>query len=110
MSIADLDLGGDTGKSSTPQENVLTPVPADGHAKAAVQSQNGARPEDGVLPAPPAEDGHKPKSQGSKPVPRPTIETLLKVVQSYNQEVDLNAIRKAYEFAEEAHEGQMRAS
>src|SRR3954469_11945251 len=110
MSIADLDLGGDTGTASTPQENVLTPVSADGHAKATVQGQNGARPEDGHSPTAPAEDGHtKPKPQSPKSQ-RLTLDTLLKIVQSYNHEVDLNAIRKAYAFAEEAHEGQMRAS
>lgn len=38
----------------------------------------------------------------------PTIETLISVVQSYNPRSDLELMRLAYDFAYDAHKGQMR--
>ena len=40
----------------------------------------------------------------------PTIETLCELVASYNPKADLQLIRRAYDFADEAHAGQKRAS
>ncbi|MBI5023223.1 MAG: bifunctional (p)ppGpp synthetase/guanosine-3',5'-bis(diphosphate) 3'-pyrophosphohydrolase [Candidatus Magasanikbacteria bacterium] len=39
-----------------------------------------------------------------------TIENLLKIVKNYNPKADLDLIRLAYDFAEQAHQGQKRLS
>ncbi|HST05716.1 MAG TPA: bifunctional (p)ppGpp synthetase/guanosine-3',5'-bis(diphosphate) 3'-pyrophosphohydrolase [Chloroflexia bacterium] len=41
---------------------------------------------------------------------RPTIENLVKLVRSYNPDADGDGLRKVYQFAEMAHEGQLRAT
>ena len=38
------------------------------------------------------------------------IETLLRRIQGYYPDADIDFIRKAYEFAEKSHRGQMRSS
>lgn len=46
----------------------------------------------------------------SEPVSNPTIDLLCERVRSYNPEADISLIRQGYAFAEEAHQGQKRAS
>jgi guanosine-3',5'-bis(diphosphate) 3'-pyrophosphohydrolase len=41
---------------------------------------------------------------------KPTIDNLVKLVKSYNPDVDADEIRKAYAFGELAHDGQFRAT
>jgi GTP pyrophosphokinase len=69
--------------------------------------------------APARRDGHltlvedpnpKPQQASSRKSPRQALDTFLKMVQAYNPEADLEALKRAYAFAEEAHEGQKRAS
>jgi GTP diphosphokinase / guanosine-3',5'-bis(diphosphate) 3'-diphosphatase len=45
-----------------------------------------------------------------EPAPREGIEGLLHAVRSYNAKADLKEIERAYRFAEEHHEGQLRKS
>ena len=128
MSAADLHLEDNKGE---PQ----TALPSAEHSAASITSktnghtdgQNGARPElaivaveapDGLestiisVPEPatdPVLPATKPKSQSQKS-PRPTVEGLIKVVQTYNPTANVEGLKKAYVFAEEAHEGQFRNS
>ena len=57
------------------------------------------------------EDGQAPKakSQNAKSA-RALLDVLLKTIQVYSPDADLEAIREAYTFAEEAHRGQRRQS
>jgi GTP diphosphokinase / guanosine-3',5'-bis(diphosphate) 3'-diphosphatase len=105
-STANLNAGGsaDVAQALAPEDLV------DGHGL--VESQNGARSE--TLPALSSAtsdeaSNSKLKTQNSK-LPRAALDTLLKTVSAYNPEADLEGLKKAYAFAEEAHEGQLRAS
>lgn len=129
MSTADLKAGEERGRPVTalsPEEPIASPA-EDGHADGA-NGRNGARSEEvvattpAVISAPPetSETAEPPaaapavRAPKPKPLaprgPRPTLDLLIKTVQAYNSGVDLDALRKAYAFAETAHEGQFRNS
>lgn len=99
---------------STPPPNGLAEPP---------EGPDGARPfvptevdiaVDGVASADgtngPQADYARQPAQSPKPKAQSPIESLLKLVRSYNPDADFEAIRKAYTFAEEAHEGQKRGT
>ena len=135
MSASNLHRGkhGDiTPRSATAVGRTKTPPPNAALHNGLAAGQNDARPEVD-LPAPaneaaptvngkhdtaqPAEEttqrpsvrahhstGRIPRSQ------RPTIDNLIKLVRSYNPNADFDGIRKVYQFAEMAHDGQFRAT
>ena len=49
-------------------------------------------------------DGHKPQRAPS------SLDTLIRLVQSYNPKADVEGLHKAYDFAHNAHKGQMRGT
>jgi GTP pyrophosphokinase len=58
-------------------------------------------------------DGHARASQyavrNTKSL-KPTLENLIRLVRAYNPSVDVETLRKTYQFAEMAHDGQMRGT
>jgi guanosine-3',5'-bis(diphosphate) 3'-pyrophosphohydrolase len=95
MSAANLGLGGRGAAAAREAE----PTPA--NAKGPAEVRDSARPALQVI------DGHQPPRAHTGPT---TLESLLKLVYSYNPKADLEPIRKAYEFAALAHEGQKRGT
>src|SRR5215203_1245856 len=63
--------------------------------------------------AQPPSDGHARSSQyavrNTKSL-KPTLENLVRLVRAYNPSVDVETLRKTYQFAELAHDGQMRGT
>lgn len=69
-----------------------------------VESRNGARP------SPDGYDGKQAAGLVSSKKGITTLEGLLKAVRAYNPDADLEPLKKAYEFAGAAHEGQVRGT
>ncbi len=99
MSVADLNSGSDGVAAPSSKRNA---APQDSH----VAGQEAARPQLQVI------EGHEPA-----PAPRrdhhshrPTIDTLIKAVHSYNPGADVTMLKAAYHLAEQAHDGQNRGT
>lgn len=60
--------------------------------------------QDAVRPSLTTVDGHKPH------LPPSSLDVLIRLVQSYNPNADVEGLHKAYDFAHHAHEGQMRGT
>ncbi len=108
MSIAKVKLSGDNevDRPSAAQQHDPTLSTPDGHAAAG----NGARPELTIVGGEPASKAQA-EAKAAKAKPSgPTLETLLKIVHGYTPDSDQEPLKKAYKFAEEAHEGQFRQS
>jgi GTP pyrophosphokinase len=116
MSAADLDVG-DRELEPAPHDKRPTKRPAENHRppapEAAPPALNGRKSKNGT-PTQPASAAQKPveiETVGATPKPKNvTLESLVKLVRTYNPEADFDAIRQAYAFAELAHEGQNRAT
>ena len=128
MSAADLNVEDNRGGpgrvlSSTAEHNGSSQL-ANGLADGA-DGQGGARSELSLVAAnvtaqsAPTDGADQPVGTAAKPSrsrsvtarqPRPTVDTLLKLVQTYNPGADLEGLKKAYSFAEMAHDGQFRNS
>src|SRR5206468_9031134 len=51
-----------------------------------------------------------PPAGAHAPAKRPTLDALLRLVRGYNPNIDVEPLRKAYAYAEEAHKGQRRST
>jgi guanosine-3',5'-bis(diphosphate) 3'-pyrophosphohydrolase len=108
MRAAKADLGND---EVTPQVNDPIPHPA---------ADSSRRPaEDGARPALHVIKGHHPVervealqavTQSPKSKTQNSLDSLLKAAQTYTSKHGIEALRKAYYFAEEAHQGQVRGT
>ncbi len=121
MSITDLNLSSESEAEGafTVEENGSSAIVPDGHAP----GHNGSRPDLTLLPGETQNHAIE-RSEGSKlkimpsseakvqnlKSPRALLDTLVKAIHTYNPEADIEPIKKAYAFAEEAHEGQARQS
>jgi guanosine-3',5'-bis(diphosphate) 3'-pyrophosphohydrolase len=104
MRAAKADLGND---EVTPQVNDPIPHPAADLARRPVE--DGARPTLHVIEGH-AVERHPGQVQSPKSKVQSPLENLVKVAQVYTSKAGIEALRKAYYFAEEAHEGQMRGT
>jgi guanosine-3',5'-bis(diphosphate) 3'-pyrophosphohydrolase len=116
MSATDLQTGDlDGAQAAAGQTVAAKPHPSsNGHAagqnEARPSTDGGRRTVDGGRPSP---DGQLQNPQSAIRNPkslRPTLDNLIKLVRSYNPTADVEGVRKAYTFAEMAHEGQMRGT
>src|SRR5436309_2115368 len=112
MSATKLDIEGgkDAVAGATTPATAAKRSPSPATANGPSEGQDGARPNlkpsrDGV------EEIQNPKSKiQNQKQHRPTLDTLLKAVQTYNPDADPEPLKKAYAVAEIAHEGQSRAT
>jgi guanosine-3',5'-bis(diphosphate) 3'-pyrophosphohydrolase len=104
MSATDLNI---ENRGVAAQEQDPTPPPQDGLP----EGQDTVRPETHTR------NGHDPEqiitpviTQSSKFKIQNSLDSLLKLVQTYNPKADLEPLKKAYQFADLAHEGQKRGT
>jgi guanosine-3',5'-bis(diphosphate) 3'-pyrophosphohydrolase len=104
MSATDLNI---ENRGVAAQEQDPTPPPQNG----LTQGHDTARP---VTPASNGHDLEQPIpaviTQNSKLKTQNSLDALLKVVHTYNPKADLEPLKKAYQFADLAHEGQKRGT
>ena len=116
--VATVSEGREDARPSSP---ALTPPPDTpaGYRPMAAASPNGLQagePGEGgwsAVPTSASNPSHVLPSTAAKSkdaVPQAYFDTLLRLVHSYNPKADLQVLKKAYEFAEKAHEGQVRAT
>jgi len=113
MSTTNPKLGGKASVAAEAAVELPPVLPADGRVSkdGLAGGQDSARPvlEEPAKPgAPRATKVGVPS--GAPKSTRPSLDTLLKLVRSYNPDIDVEPLRQAYAFAEEAHEGQKRGT
>lgn len=104
MSAADLKVGSGGVAAHGPD---LTPLSPDGQQ----DGQDGSRalaPHDQSQPPTPISQNQAARKRA--PETQSSLDTLVKLVHSYNPDADVDTLKKAYHCAEEAHEGQMRGT
>lgn len=102
MSAADLNLSADG--SNPPPSPRRDATEQDGH----IEGREAARPQLQVVEAQEARQPPIPRRDGH--AHRPTLDTLIKAVHSYNSHADVAMLKAAYHLAEQAHEGQNRGT
>jgi GTP pyrophosphokinase len=119
MKIADVNLGDGDIESAVPTHgnHKLTTAVPDAAERLHSPGSNGTRPdlaivtEDGHSPDDHSPNGQNPRSKIQNPKsPRALLDALLKAIHAYSPDIDLEPIKKAYSFAEEAHKTQRRQS
>jgi GTP diphosphokinase / guanosine-3',5'-bis(diphosphate) 3'-diphosphatase len=107
MNTAKIDVGED-GKAP---DSALSPKEREARPDGLAPGRNGSRLQTAAPLADTKADEAGPKSKVQSPKsPKPTLDTLVKMVQAFNPDADVEPLKKAYTFAEQAHEGQTRAT
>ncbi len=123
MSATDLQMGDlAEAQATAPQAKSEQPANVTPHPSynGLTEGQNGARPASAIeepvkseVKARPSADSHgrtQPSAARTQQALKAALDTLIKLVRSYNPNADIDSLRKAYQFAEMAHEGQMRGT
>ncbi len=97
MNAADLGVGG-RGNAAHDHEPIPQP------ASALSDGADGTRPPLHVI------EGQQPRTQHPSSGAQYTLDHLMKAVHAYNPKADLELLKKAYHFAEEAHQEQNRGT